>query len=113
MDNTNHPEGIVTVSDKAVKQIASYAARSCDGVASMSDKSRAGEAAKFVTRNADNSGVYVTKTKSGIKLDLYVACKHGTDAKTLSAYIKEAVESAFPCTGIIIKDVVVHINDVR
>lgn len=113
MNNTNHPEGIVTVSDKAVKQIASYAARSCDGVASMSDKSRAGEAAKFVTGNADNSGVYVTKTKSGIKLDLYVACKHGADAKMLSTEVKEAVENAFPCTGISIKDVVVHINDVR
>lgn len=113
MDNTNHPEGIVTVNDRAVKQIAVYAACGCRGVAAMTDKSKAGEAAKFVTGNADNSGVYVTKTKSGIKLDLYIACKHGSDAKALSAEVKEAVTDAFPCTGITVKDVVVHINDVR
>ena len=113
MDNTNHPEGKVIVNDRAVKQIAAYAARSCDGVAGMTDKSRAGEAAKFVTGNADNSGVYITKTKSGIKLELYVACKHGAKAKDLSSEVEEAVKNAFPCTGITVKEVVVHINDVR
>lgn len=109
----NHPDGIVMVTDRAVRQIASYAARSCDGVAGMSDKSRAVDAAKFVTGNADNSGVYVTKTKSGIMLELYVACKHGTNAKQLAGEIEEKVKGAFVCTGITVKDVSVHINDVR
>lgn len=113
MDNTNHPEGKVTVNDRAVKQIAAYAACGCRGVAEMSDKTKAGEAAKFVTGKADISGVYITKTKSGIVLDLYVACVHGADVKALSAEVNQAVINAFPCTGIKVKDVVVHINDVR
>ncbi len=113
MDNVKHPDGVVTVNDKAVKQIAVYTACGCDGVAGMSEKSRVGETAKFVTGNADSSGVYITKTKSGIKLDLYVACVHGADAKSLSKEIETAVKDAFPCTGIPVKEVLVHINDVR
>ena len=113
MSNLNHPDGVVTVNDRAVKQIAVYAACGCNGVAQMSDKSRVGETAKFVTGNADSSGVYITKTKSGIRLDLYVACVHGADARTLSQDIENAVKNAFGCTGISVNEVVVHINDVR
>ncbi len=113
MDNVNHSDGVVTVNDRAVKQIAVYAACGCNGVAQMSDKSRVGETAKFVTGNADASGVYLTKTKSGIKLDLYVACIHGADVKALSQEIENAVKNAFAPTGIKVNEVVVHINDVR
>lgn len=113
MDNTNHPEGIVVVNDKVVKQIAAYVACSCSGVAGMSDKTRVGETAKFVTGNSDISGVYVIKEKSGIKLDLYVACVHGVNARVLSKEIEDAVMAAFPCTGIKVKEVIVHINNVK
>ena len=112
-NNKTHPDGIVTVNDRAVKQIASYAARSCDDVSAMSDKSRVGEAAKFVAGNADNSGVYVKNTKSGVELELYVACVHGADVEKLSSGIEEKVKNAFPNTGIKISKVIVHINDVR
>ena len=113
MDITNHPEGKVTINDRAVKQIAAYAACGCNGVAQMSEKTKAGEAAKFVAGKADTSGVYITKTKTGIVLDLYIACVHGADTKALSDEVKRAVTDAFPFTGIKVKDVVVHINDVR
>lgn len=113
MDNVKHPDGVVTVNDRAVKQIAVYAACGCDGVAGMSEKTRVGGTAKAVMGNADSSGVYITKSKSGIRLELYVACVHGADAKTLSKEIESAVKDAFPSTGITVTEVLVHINDVR
>lgn len=113
MDNVIHSDGVVTVSGRAVKQIASYAARSCNDVYGMSDKSRVGETAKFVSGNADNSGVYVKNTKSGVELELYVACVHGAKPDLLAEEITEKVKNAFPNTGIKISKVLVHINDVR
>lgn len=113
MNNGKHPDGVVTISDRAVKQIASYAARRCNDVAEMSDKSRAGETAKFVSGNADNSGVYVKNTKSGIELELYAACVHGADVKALSDEICIRVKDGFCNTGINVAKISVHINDVR
>lgn len=112
-ETTNHPDGIVTISDNAVMQIASYAAKSCPGVAGMSDKSRAVDAVRIVSGKNGASGVYVTNTKSGVKLDVYIACTYGSDTKLLSSDVAETVKSAFPGTGIKIKEVIVHINDVR
>ncbi len=103
--------GTITVSDKAVAQIVEYAAKKCDGFGGMSDKSRAADAASRLSGNT--SGVYVFKTKSGIKLDVYIACTHGTDTKALLGNVKAEIESAFPVVGIDICDVVVHINNVR
>ena len=103
--------GTITVSDNAVTQIVAYALKDCDGFAGMSDKSRASETARKVSGN--ETGVRVLKTKNGIKLDVYIACKHGADTKTLSAEAAECIQNAFPITGIKIGNVVVHINDVR
>lgn len=101
----------ITVSDKAIAQIVEYAAKKCDGFGGMSDKSRVADATRKLSKNT--SGVYVIKTKSGIKLDVYIACTHGADTKALAENIREEVKTAFPCTGIAVGDVVVHINDVR
>ncbi len=103
--------GTVTVSDNAIAQIVENAIKECDGFAQMSDKTKVGEAARKVSRNM--SGVRIIKTKDGIKLDVYIACKHGADTKALQRNATDAVKSAFPCTGIAINDVVIHINDVR
>ena len=105
--------GIVTVSDRAVMQIAVHTAKKYPGVAGMSEKSRAVDTARFVAGNSDVAGVYVTKTKSGVKLEMYIACNHGADTKSLSQGVADAVTNAFAGTGITIKDVIVHINDVR
>ncbi len=103
--------GTVTVSDNAIAQIVENAIKRCDGFAGMSDKTKVSEAAHKVS--GSTSGVRIIKIKNGIKLDVYIACKHGADTKALESNATDAVKSAFPCTGIAINDVVVHINDVR
>lgn len=103
--------GKITVSDKAIAQIVEFAAKRCDGFGGMSDKSRIADATRKISGNT--SGVYVIKTKSGIKLDVYIACKHGVNTKVLAKDVENEIVSAFPSTGIDIYDVVVHINDVR
>ncbi len=101
----------ITVSDRAIAQIVEYSAGKCDGFGGMSDKSRVADAARKLSKNT--SGVYVIKTKSGIKLDIYIACTHGANAKALAENVRAEVMNAFPCTGIAVGEVIVHINDVR
>ena len=104
--------GTVTVSDRAVMQIASDAAKSCSGVMGMSEKTRAGGAVRAVGGKS-TAGVYIRKTKSGVSLEVYIACGYGADTKMLSETVREKVKSSFDWTGITIKEVSVHINDVR
>lgn len=114
MDNKkSHPNGVVTVSDRAVMQIAAYAARQCPGVAAMSERSRKGETLKSVMGCGDSAGVYVKKTKSGVVLDVYIACRPGADTQQLKNDTAFVVTSAFTPTGIRIQDVNIHINSVR
>lgn len=113
MDNDrNHCEGVVTVADRAVMQIAVYAARRCRGVAAMSERSRTNETFKNVTGRGDSAGVYVKNTKSGVILDVYIACGHGANVTELKSDVAYAVGRAFAPTGVRIRAVNVHVNSV-
>lgn len=105
--------GKVTVSDKAVMQIASYAARKTDGVTDMTGRTKKSEVARTVTLQSDTAGVYVTNTKAGVLIEIYVACGFGADVLALKTAVGENVKNAFCGTGITVKDVNVHINSVR
>lgn len=101
--------GIVTVSDTAVKQIASYFARNCEGVAEMTDKTKN----RAIIGRGDTSGVYVKNTREGVVIDVYFACCYGVDPVALSKEAEEKVFNAYKGTGIKVSKVNIHINSVK
>ena len=101
--------GIVTVSDTAVKQIASYFTRSCKGFAEMTDKTKS----RAIIGRGDTSGVYVKNTRDGVVIDVYFACFYGIDPVELSKEAEEKVFNAYEGTGIKISKVNIHINSVK
>lgn len=105
--------GIVTISDYAVMQIASYITRNCDGVAEMTAKSKKSELSRTLTGRADTAGVDVKKTREGVVLDVYFACYYGVNPTELAREVEKKVESAYGGTGIKISRVTAHINSVK
>lgn len=101
--------GIVTVSDNAVKQIASYFTRSCEGFAEMTDKTKK----RAIIGISDTSGVYVKNTREGVVIDVYFACRYGVDPDALAKEAEENVFNAYEGTGIKISKVNIHINSVK
>lgn len=113
MVTNNHPDGIVTISDRAVMQIASFAAEKSNGVAEMTERTKKDEAARLVSGRSDTAGAYIRKTSSGVVIDVYVACKYGADVNCLKSEVSENVKDAYIGTGITIREVNVHINSVK
>lgn len=105
--------GIVTISDRAVMQLASYGARNCRDVAEMTDVSNESRLSRIVKGLEDTAGVYVKKTKSGVVLDVYIACRYGADTNQVKVNTEKAVRTQFEGTGITVKDVIIHINSVK
>ncbi len=105
--------GIVTFSNDAVMQIASYITRNCPGVAEMTDKSKKNEVSRALTGRADTAGVYVKNTVNGVVIDVYFACCYGVNPEELAQTVQKKVECAYEGTGIKISKVNVHINSVK
>ena len=105
--------GKVTIADRFVMQLAVYAAKKCSGVADMSDRSKKQEAFKSVTGQKDIAGIYINKTKEGVILDVYVACKPASDLSEIKREVREQITEEFLPTGVNIADVKVHINSVK
>lgn len=105
--------GKVTVSDRAIMQIASYAARHSKGVAAMTDKSRQDELRRVVKNGIDTAGIYLLKTKNGVEFEVYAACEYGARIQEVRNNISANVKSAFSDTGITVNNVNVHINSVK
>ncbi len=101
--------GIVTISDTAVKQIASYFTRSCEGFAEMTDKTKS----RAIIGRGDTAGVYVKNTRDGVIIDVYFACIYGVDPIALAKEAEEKVSNAYEGTGIKISKVNIHINSVK
>ena len=112
-DEKRRPMGVITISDRAVMQIATHTAELCDGVAEMTYKTKTDAAARAVSMMSDTAGCYIKKTAEGVELDVYIACFYGGDVKTLKAEVASAVAGAYGGTGVKINRVTVHVNSVK
>ena len=104
--------GKVTISDRAIMQIAINCAVKCPEVARMSEKSKKNEVAKTISGYSDATGGYVFKTKTGIRLDVYVACKYGADTNKLKTELEKSIINAYHDTGVLVTQADIHINSV-
>ena len=105
-------EGKVTVSHRALMQLAAYVTSHCDGVKVLTDKN-SGEAISRMFTGKGEKGVYLKNTKQGIELELCVICKYGTDANALCDTVRERITKELADTGFKLKKVAVNICGVE
>lgn len=107
----NEAMGTVTISKKALAQISAKAARDCEGVAMLTDRSKKDEISRFL--NGGVKGVYITKTKGGITVEIYIICSYGADVPSIRREIADGITERLGETGIKIKGVSVCVMGVQ
>ncbi|MGM9935798.1 MAG: Asp23/Gls24 family envelope stress response protein [Candidatus Ornithomonoglobus sp.] len=107
----NEVMGTVTISKKALAQISAIAARDCDGVAMLTDRSKKDEISRFI--NGGVKGVYITKEKGGIAVEIYIICNYGADVPSIRREIADKIAEKLGETGIKIKGVSVCVTGIR
>lgn len=105
--------GKITISKKAISKVAAVSVLECVGVVGLVSQR------SFFKGNAittAHKGVVVTSLlNDSMKIDVYVIMRHcGVSATTVAESIRQSVKySVERFAGMIVKDVVVHIVDVR
>ena len=105
--------GKISISKKAISKVAAVSVLECVGVVGLVSQR------SFFKGNAittAHKGVVVTSLQNDcMKIDVYVIMRHcGVSASAVAESIKQSVRySVERFAGMIVKDVVVHIVDVR
>ena len=105
--------GTVTVSEKAVMQLAAHISGMHDGVVRLADKNSRDSLSRAVTGRGDTRGVYVTKSPEGLSLEICVICRYGTNTIALCNDIAGRIKDELSGTGIRVKNVNVRIMGVE
>lgn len=105
--------GIVTISDRAVKHMAAELAKRCKGVAQLCDRSKRDELSRILNSSKNVRGVYLTKTKEGKVLDIFLLSEYGANAGDICNTLTAQLEEALRVTGIRLLKVNVHIIGVK
>ena len=106
--------GEITVSEKALEEIAGYAATHCYGVVGMSEKS-AGEIIKkfFKTDNGLRHGIKAVCKDNKITIDIHIKVSYGVNIKALSENVKQDIAYAISTmTNETIAEINVFIDDI-
>ena len=105
--------GIVTVSDRAVMQLASYITKQHDGVSRLVDKKSSDGIARTIKGEWDTKGVYLIKKKSGLMLEICVMCRFGVNTVSLCEDIEKEIDSGLCEMGFNVKSINVNIVGVE
>ena len=81
--------GLVTISKKAIAQLAQKIARSCEGVADLTDRSGKDEMSRLLTGGV--KGVYISREKGKISAEIYIICRYGADVAAIQEQITEGL----------------------
>ncbi|MGN1116066.1 MAG: Asp23/Gls24 family envelope stress response protein [Candidatus Ornithomonoglobus sp.] len=107
----NEVMGTVTISKKALAQLSAKTARDCEGVAMLTDRSKKDEISRFL--NGGVKGVYITKSKNGVAVEIYIICRYGADVPSIRREIADKIAGRLGETGIKIKGVSVCVTGVQ
>lgn len=112
MENKNQETmGIVTISARALAQLAGKIAADCEGVALLTDRSKRDEISRFL--NGGAKGVYITKVKGGVVVNIYIICRYGANVPLIQEKISNGIAEKLGETGVKIKGINVRIAGVR
>ena len=105
--------GTVTVSDRAVMQLAAHIASKCEGVIRLTDKSNRDGVSRALRGNGSTRGVYLIKSKSGLELEICVICRYGVNTAMVCDTITSNIKEELAQTGFNVKAVNVRITGVQ
>ncbi len=103
--------GTVTISKKALAQISARIAGDCEGVAMLTDRSKRDELSRLLSGGV--KGVYITREKGGVAVEIYVICSYGADVPSIRKKIADGIAERLGETGIKIKGVSVCVTGVQ
>ena len=105
--------GKINISRRAISKVAAVSVLECVGVMGLVSQRRFFKGCKIATAH---KGVWVTSLQNDMmKIDVYVIMRHcGVSATAVAESIRQSVKySVERFAGMIVKDVIVHIVDVR
>lgn len=98
--------GTVTISARAVMQIAAHIAKRNDGVKRLTD--RKGKTPLAIRKDRDTRGVYISRSKRGLELEICVICRYGVNTVRLCSDITKEIRAELGDAGF--KNIRVHIT---
>ena len=102
--------GRITIAAEAIAQIVGHTAAECYGVVGMAGKGLK----RRLTRDKLTQGIEVSGSGEGLRLDLHVVVEYGLNlAEVASSIRNRVVYEVDRLTGLPIRAVEVHIDDVR
>lgn len=101
--------GTVTISARAVMQLAAHIAKRNDGVKRLTDRN--GGTPFAIRKDRDTRGVYISKSKCGHGLEIYVMCRYGINTVKLCSDITKEIRAELGDAGF--KNIRVHITGVE
>ena len=106
--------GEITVSEKAIEEIAGYAATHCYGVVGMSEKSPTEMIKKlFKADKGLRHGIKATIKDNTVTIDIHIKVSYGVNMKALSENVKQDIAYAVSnMTKEKIKEINVYIDDI-
>lgn len=99
----NESMGTVTISRRALAEIAARIAADCEGVEALADRSRREEVSRLIGGGV--KGAYVTKVKGGVAVDIYIVCRHGSNIPRIRKRIADGIRDTLGGAGVGIKSV--------
>ncbi|MDR0405391.1 MAG: Asp23/Gls24 family envelope stress response protein [Clostridiales bacterium] len=111
IENSN---GTISISTEVIAAIAGDAAMRCYGVVGMSMRGTSDGIAALLKRDNAGKGVKILIDEGGLSLDIHVIVEYGVNIRVTSNSIIESVKyHAENATGLIVKQINVHVESVR
>jgi len=107
------PLGRITISNEAIAHIVGETARECYGVVGMASRGPVGKL--LPKRERLKQGIQIARDpEGGVTIDLHVVVEYGLNLAEVASTIRNRVSyEAGRLTGLPVRSVEVHIEDVR
>ena len=104
--------GRITIAGDAVAQIVGHTAAQCYGVVGMA--ARGGRVGRLLARDRLKQGISVGRSPEGLTIELHVVVEYGLNLAEVASTVRNRVAyEVTRMTGLPIRTVEVHIDDVR
>lgn len=105
--------GEITVTEKAIEEIAGYTATHCYGVVGMCEKSTTEVIKRFFGSESIRKGIRVVCRDGMVSIEIHVKVSYGVNIKVLAENVKQDITYAVEkMTKARVNDVTVCIDDI-